>query len=111
MNFTMLFWPVLAGLIGTIAIIGVMFLVSDKGENDRVQFLDPVPDAPGADLTHRPITSRELFKPHTDSAYHAKVVEQLARTKTDPDMRKERIQRFVSGGKEPAARETRTRSR
>jgi hypothetical protein len=96
MNFTMLFWPVLAGLIGTIAIIGVMFLVSDKGESDRVQFLDPVPDAPGADLTHRPITSRELFKPHTDSAYGDQVRRQLANTKVDPVARKERILHFTS---------------
>lgn len=92
----MLFWLALAGLSGSIVIVGVMFLVSDKGESDRVQFLDPVPDAPGAGLTHRPITSRELFKPHTDSVYGNQVRQQLADTKVDPAARKERILHFTS---------------
>jgi hypothetical protein len=96
MDWTALFWFALAGLIGTILIVGVMFLVSDKGENDRVQLLDPVPDVPGTDATHRPVTSRELFKPHTDSAYGDQVRKQLAGTKVDPAARKERILRFMN---------------
>lgn len=78
--------------------VGVAFVFADKGDVKPLTLFDPVPPGSGTQVPPRELSVRELTKPRTDLQYGAQVGADLARTKTDPDARKEKIRRFISGG-------------